>query len=136
MRIIASDIDPHLIARAESGCYRASSLQDLPIGWRERAFAHDDDEFYLNGEFRSGVEFVIGDVRTWAPDATVHLLLCRNLAFTYFDDRAQRKVLRHLTERLRPAGIFLIGKHETLPENSELQPISSKLGIYKKTGAR
>ena len=133
LRVIASDIDPHLVARAESGCYRGSSLLDLPVGWRDRAFTHEGDEFYLNSEFRTGVDFALGDIRTWAPDALFHLILCRNVAFTYFDERAQRKVLQRLKDRLRPGGVLVIGKHEKLPENEDLQPVSSKLGIYRKS---
>ena len=34
LRIIATDIDPQAIRRAERGCYKASSVKELPAEWR------------------------------------------------------------------------------------------------------
>ena len=43
------------------------------------------------------------------------LILCRYVAFTYFAEPLQRKVLAGIPERLRPGAYFVLGTHEQLP---------------------
>ena len=43
------------------------------------------------------------------------LILCRNLAFTYFDVPAQESVAAALASRLGPGGALVVGSHERLP---------------------
>jgi chemotaxis protein methyltransferase CheR len=67
------------------------------------------------------------------PDGSFHLILCRNLAFTYFEPALQQEVLQGIIQRLVPSGILLIGKRESLPDGwqSQLCPISQSR-LYQK----
>ena len=49
------------------------------------------------------------------PDGPFDLILCRNLAFTYFDAAIQATILDGLSRRLCPGGFLVIGSHENLP---------------------
>lgn len=49
------------------------------------------------------------------PEGPFDLVLCRNLALTYFEPRLQMRVTRNLAARLRPGGYLVIGAHEALP---------------------
>lgn len=134
MRIVATDIDAHALRRAERGCYLASSLKDLPREWLTLAFVSAEEGLCLRPEYREAVGFLQQDLRASAPAGPFHLILCRYLVFTYFDDALQREVLQRMTERLIPGGALVIGATETLPEGvSGLAPWSKKqLGIYRK----
>jgi len=114
-QIIATDTDLHILARAEAAVYRPSSLKELPEGWLDLAFDSEGKTFRLKDTFREGVIFHLQDIREDAPEGSFHLILCRNLVFTYFDEERQREVLRRIQERLRPGGELLIGVHEELP---------------------
>lgn len=85
-------------------------------------------------EYREAVRFLQQDLRTSTPAGPFHLMLCRYLVFTYFDDALQREVLQRMTERLIPGRALVIGAVETLPGGvSGLAPWSKKqLGIYRK----
>ena len=78
--------------------------------------------------------FLQQDIRETAPAGPFHLVLCRSLVFTYFDDALQRAILRRMTERLIPGGALVIGALETLPEDvSGLEAWSTRqLGVYRK----
>ena len=133
LRVVATDVDPAVLARARSATYAASSLKDLPSGWCERAFEHSGDQYRLRPEFRRDVELLRQDVRTAWPDTTFHLVLCRNLVFTYFDESLQRQILERILTRLVSAGVLVIGKGESLPQpDVRLTPWSAKLGIYRR----
>ncbi len=43
-------------------------------------------------------------------------MLCRNLAFTYFDAGMQRQTAQRLAGVLRDGGLLVLGAHEQLPE--------------------
>jgi chemotaxis protein methyltransferase CheR len=132
--ILATDIDEQAIARAQRGCYPLSSLRDLPETWRTEGFDQTAEEFWIKPEFRESVTFVEQDIRKAAPEETFHLILCRYLAFTYFDLPLQSQTLRRIVERMRPGGAIVIGKGESLPEGEfGLIAWSEKEGVYRRT---
>jgi hypothetical protein len=73
------------------------------------------------------------DIRLAAPDGPFHIVLCRNLAFTYFDMSPQKKVLGRIFDSLLNEGILVIGIHELLPGGiTYFRPWISNMGIYRK----
>ena len=133
VHIIATDADPIALRRAERGCYPASSLKDLPAEWRANAFDQIADAFCLKADYRRSVTFARQDIRERVPEGPFHLILCRNLVFTYFDDVLQRAAAERIARRLVSRGILVIGKGETIPEGAwGLEPRNTKLGIFCK----
>ena len=133
LTVLATDRDGGLLRRAQAGCYPASSLGDLPVEWVERAFEPRRDVHRLREPYRRGVTFRTHDVRTAQMQGPFDLVLCRNLAFTYFSERAQVATLEHLLHRLRPAGGLIVGIHEGLPEGSwPLEPWGSQRAIFRR----
>ncbi|MFQ5790614.1 MAG: CheR family methyltransferase [Acidobacteriota bacterium] len=136
VRVIATDLDPHLLGRARQACYRPSSLRDVPPDWIPTVFERSGDQYCIRESFRQGVDFLRQDIRYEYPEGPFHLLLCRNLAFTYFDETLQRDVLERTLGRLVPGGAFVIGRQETLPGvETGLSVWCSPLGVYRKLGA-
>lgn len=134
LRIVATDIDPLAIRRAERGCYRPSSVKDVPGHWQAQSFVRVAGELCLKSEYRTSVTFVLQDIRERAPEGLFHLILCRNLVFTYFDEVLQRKTTQMLGGILAPGGILIIGSLESLPDGPwGIQPWSTRLGVYQKT---
>lgn len=135
LRVVATDADPAMIARAQVGCYAHGSLRDVPGDWPTKAFEHSDDRYCVRPVYRDGVSFVQQDIRTQAPDGTFDLVLCRNLAFTYFDESLQRLVLARILTRLAVGGYLLLGRHEKLPDTRALAPIAGCSEILCRTDA-
>jgi len=132
-RVVATDIDRQAIQRAERGCYHTSSMKELPAEWRAQAFVASGEEICLKDEYRASVTFLVQDLRESAPDGLFQLILCRNLAFTYFDETSRTETLLRLTDKLVPGGALIIGKLESLPDGPwEVQPWSKPLGVYRK----
>lgn len=131
--ILATDVDEQAVARAQRGCYPLSSLRDLPESWRTHGFDQTADGFLIKPEFRDSVTFLVQDIRQAAPEETFHLILCRYLAFTYFDAPLQSHTLRQLVERMGAGSALVIGSKEQLPTGeSGLIPWSEKEGIYRR----
>jgi len=131
IKIIATDDDPTMIKRAHAGCYAPGSLKELPRDWLAQAFDQSRDGLCIRPEERQKVVFLEQDVRSTAPDGRFHLILCRNIVFTYFDEASQRQILEKIKERLHPEGALVIGIHESLPRGTTgLRPWSQKEGVY------
>ncbi len=132
LQIVATDVDAALLAAGRKACYRGSSLKDLPRAWTELAFEHNQNGYCLRTPYRQGVHWIEQDIRTAMPEARFDLILCRNLVFTYFDTTLQGELLPKLIDRLEPAGVLVIGKHEVLPEDAyALAEWFPRLGIYR-----
>jgi chemotaxis protein methyltransferase CheR len=133
LRVLATDVDPDNLARAREGCYARSSLKDLPPAYLEQAFVPTDRGWRLHEAYREGVIFLQQDVRRAAPPGPFHLVLCRNAAFTYFDEARQRDALRTIVERLVPGGALVIGSGESLPDDVPgLEVWSEKARVYRR----
>lgn len=52
------------------------------------------------------------------PEGRFHLILCRNLVFTYFALPLQRRILTGIREELLPGGVLVLGRHERLPQDN------------------
>jgi chemotaxis protein methyltransferase CheR len=132
-RIVATDIDPQAIQRAQRGCYPWSSVKELPAEWRAQALVASGEELCLKDEYRAFVTFLVQDLRECAPEGQFQLILCRNFVFTYFDEKLQRRATQRLSDSLGPGGALVIGKTESLPDGLwEIEPWSPKLGTYRK----
>jgi chemotaxis methyl-accepting protein methylase len=55
------------------------------------------------------------------------------VAFTYFDEPAQRRIVSRLAERVTAEGFLIVGRHETLPSDAPFVPYAIGFGIYRRT---
>jgi chemotaxis protein methyltransferase CheR len=134
LQIVATDADAHILERARAAVYQSSSLKDLPLLWRDSAFTKEGGRFSLRSEFRRPVEFRLEDIRRTVPPECFDLILCRNLAFTYFDSDLQREVLTRIEARLLPGSALVVGSHESLPAGTCLKPWPGASCIYQSPG--
>jgi hypothetical protein len=86
--IPATDADGEAIRRAERACYSGSSPKDVPPDWIAEAFTHAPEGFGVKPEYRALVSLQRHDIRTALPEDRFHIVLCRNVVFTYFDEKA------------------------------------------------
>jgi chemotaxis protein methyltransferase CheR len=137
LHILATDADARALERAREGRYPASSLKDLPKDVLAEACIPMAGGFCVKEEYRRLVSFLRQDVREAAPESPFHLILCRNLAFTYFAEGLPREVLERIRGKLVPGGALVTGSRESLPTGaSGFEPWSQTLRVYRKVVAR
>lgn len=139
LEVLGTDIDEQVVERARRGCYPRSSLKELDEGSMEEAFRRSGppgDPFCLAAAYRQAVRFQVQDLREELPEGTFQLILCRNLAFTYYEEALQREVLERLRGKLRADGLLVVGSNETLPEAPpDLEPLGPGGCIWRKARA-
>jgi len=116
LRILGTDIDAILLERAKQACYPRGVLKELPGKWIAEAFAVVGNGYRLKPAITDYVHFEKHDLRSGTPDGDFDLVLCRNQAFTYFDEALQCSAAEILHRSLRDGGALVLGQHESLPD--------------------
>ena len=87
-RILASDLDIEILAKAKRGVYTADEIKSM-IEFKRHNLLQD--------KFETGFD----------------LILCRNVVI-YFTDEAKEQLYRHFFEALKPGGILFVGATESI----------------------
>lgn len=133
LQLTATDADVNMLQRATEASYSFGSLKNLPEGWRKQAFLQHNNAFQLKPEYRTGMRFLLQDVREQMPDEMFDLIMCRNLVCTYYDEALQVKLLEQMAAHLTDHGALVLGIHETMPAGiTKLKAWSERLRIYRK----
>jgi chemotaxis protein methyltransferase CheR len=130
LRILATDAREALLERARRASYPRSSLREVPAEVLESAFTREGSHHVVKAEHRA-VEFRRQDIRRAMPEGTFDIVLCRNVAFTYFSEARQRDVARRIRTRLRPGGFLVVGSHERVPAGSGFSPLSGASHVVR-----
>ncbi len=136
LRVVATDADDAILERARRACFSPGAARSIPAEWVERAFERRDGLLCVRPEIRDDVQLLKQDLRRAMPDGRFEIVLCRNLAFTYFDDELQRRVLEGIGDRVAPGGFLVIGAHESLPAGAAFTPVAGRPPVFRSTSSR
>lgn len=132
LQIFASDLSPDAIATARRGRYPPSIRGEVSAQRLERYFTAHEDYYQINPCIREMVLFAQHDVVLDPPFTRLDLIVCRNLLI-YFDAKLQRRLIPLFHYSLRPGGLLLLGKSETVGRLTNLfAPVESKLRLYRR----
>jgi chemotaxis protein methyltransferase CheR len=135
IQILATDLDQTMLTRARRACFTTSSLKELPEHWRTAAFLQQGALHCVRDHYKQAVMVARHDIRTPPPHGPFDLVMCRNLAFTYFDRDLQRATGARLADVLRPGGALVLGGHEALPKDLHgFEPWSAPHRVYRRVG--
>ncbi|WP_225205631.1 CheR family methyltransferase [Novosphingobium huizhouense] len=135
VRLLASDIATHAIAKAESGTYRAEDLKPVPEPLRRAWTAVSGEDAKIAAEVRNLARFrtlnLLGD---WPMQGRFDVIFCRNVMI-YFDNPTKERLVARFAEMLVQGGWLYIGHSErvTGPALSELAPMGPT--IYRRNAA-
>lgn len=132
--ILATDINENLLKRAGKGRYKKSSLKEVPQEIIGRFFKIENGFYVIDRSIRESVEFRKHDIIHEGAFSGMDIVLCRNLAFTYFSKECQMDVLKKISGSLNEGGYLIIGKDEILPLTypTLFVPIVSIQKVYQK----
>jgi chemotaxis methyl-accepting protein methylase len=134
LSILATDINERLLERGKEGKYKKSSLKEVPKEIFQKFFKIENGFYVLDRSIRERVEFRRHDIIHEDPILGTDIILCRNLAFTYFSKEAQIRVLNKISISLKEKGYLVIGWDESLPLTypTLFIPAYSQEKIYEK----
>jgi chemotaxis protein methyltransferase CheR len=138
LALLATDVDPVSLERAEAGSYPESSLRELPDAFRRKYFRREGNSYRICEGVRRSVQFRKLDLLRGPPPGRYDLILCRNAAFTYFSPGKRLAVAGTFAAALQKGGYLVIGRTENLPwETVDLfEPVFPDGKIYRLRTAR
>lgn len=119
VRILASDIDTDVLARAARGVYSADAIGRLSTNVRERFFLKGTGSnaglVQVKAEAKRLVTFQQINLLhgNWPVRGPLDAIFCRNVMI-YFDKHTQRTVIDRFAAVLRPDGLLFVGHAESL----------------------
>lgn len=121
LRILATDINTEVIAKARRGRYGERSLRFLPPRLLSTYFAPDGaDHYRLSEALASTVEFRVHNLLKQPPPLdSADVIFCRNVMI-YFDKETQRRLVDdYFAPVLDPEGYLCVGHSESLAGTSK-----------------
>jgi chemotaxis methyl-accepting protein methylase len=114
LEMLATDIDPEVLARARAARYPGGALREMEATVRDHWFVPTRGEWQLADRIRELVRFKRQDLLGGEEPGGLDLVLCRYLAFTYYRGDRLLAAARVLHRALRPGGWLMIGRKEGL----------------------
>ncbi|MBF0665790.1 MAG: protein-glutamate O-methyltransferase [Brevundimonas sp.] len=135
VRILATDIDPNMVAEGAAGVYSEEALAPAPVLLRQRYFEkapiQGRDRLSANATLRRLVTFkelnLIGD---WPMRGKFDVIFCRNVVI-YFDDATQERVWSRFTPLMTPGAMLYIGHSERVSGPATARLRTSGLTAYR-----
>jgi chemotaxis protein methyltransferase CheR len=136
VRILATDIDPNMVAEGRVGVYSEEVLSAAPpmlrTRWFDKAPAHGAGQLSANAALRQLVAFkelnLIGD---WPMRGQFDVIFCRNVVI-YFDDATQARVWQRFVPLMTPGATLYIGHSERVSGVAATQLEPCGLTTYRK----
>jgi chemotaxis protein methyltransferase CheR len=113
VRVVATDIDENVIARAKLGIYPERSLQEVPNEMKKKYFTQEGSLYRISDEIKQTVTFKKHNLLADSYGGPYDLIVCRNVLI-YFTEDAKDILYKKFSQALNPQGIFFVGSTEQI----------------------
>jgi chemotaxis protein methyltransferase CheR len=132
IKVLATDIDPNMIAFGQEAIYSDSAAESIPTALRSRWFlSNGSGAFKAGDELRSLVSFRrLNLIGSWPMSGRFQAIFCRNVVI-YFDHDTQAKIWERMAPLLEPGGALYIGHSERVTGSAERLLKSEGITTYR-----
>lgn len=119
IKIIATDLDKQVIAKAKVGLYNDKSILSVPEDLKGKYFTKVGPSYKIADEIKARVEFREHNLLKDSYPTDCHLIVCRNVLI-YFTEEARDDVFRKFNKALCSGGTLFIGSTEQMINHKEI----------------
>ena len=132
VRLLATDIAPHVVESTRRGIYSATTVEPVPARYRAAWMHPVGGDYQIVEEARSLVTArELNLFGHWPMRHQYDAIFCRNVMI-YFDDAAKAELEARFVEMLAPGGYLYIGHSERLIGPAAERMIPCGQTIYRK----
>ncbi|WP_292961842.1 CheR family methyltransferase [Novosphingobium sp. UBA1939] len=135
LKMLATDLAPHVLRQAEAATYPAKDLEPVPQELRRCWTQEADGMATFSDLTRALVRFrILNLLGPWPMRHPFDVIFCRNVMI-YFDAETKEQLVARFADALAPGGYLYIGHSErvTGPAARILRPVGPT--IYRKAAA-
>jgi chemotaxis protein methyltransferase CheR len=135
-RILATDIDTDVLAKATEGTYPAAAMDDVPAAYKPmilpKSARTQATTVTMPEELRALIAFRrLNLMDPWPMRGLFDAVFCRNVMI-YFDGPTKTQLIERFTAQIKPGGFLYIGHSESLlGSHPNLQPMGHT--VYRRT---
>lgn len=122
VRLLATDLDTNMVARAAAGVYPRAAVSELPPHWRNGHFRATDktrEQVAVDDALRERITFrPLNLLHDWPMSGPFDVIFCRNVMI-YFDGPTKARLINRLADLIQPGGWLFIGHSETLLDHQD-----------------
>ena len=112
LRILATDVDPEILKKAEAGIYPEDERKGIPEAMRRFTEPAGPGKFTIAQAPRDLITFGrLNLIEEWPISGPFQVIFCRNVAI-YFDKPTQSRLWGRFGDMLSPGGYLCIGHSE------------------------
>lgn len=119
IKIMATDLDKQVIAKAKVGLYNEKSIAAVPADLKKMYFTQVGASYKISDEIKSRVEFKEHNLLKDPYLTDCHMIVCRNVLI-YFTEEAKNVVFRKYYNSLLSGGVLFIGSTEQIINYKEI----------------
>ena len=125
VRILATDIDPNVVATGRAAVYSEEAIQPVPQSLRDRWMVRvkdgGRDAWGAGEEMRRLVSFrELNLMGNWPMKGKFDAIFCRNVVI-YFDEPTQARMWKRFAPLLNPGGRLYVGHSERVTEMDKFE---------------
>ena len=119
IKILATDIDRTVLAKARMGLYTQSDLDKMPEGVARKWFTKHSDKYQVKDELRQMITFnQLNLLKTWPVKGPFEAIFCRNV-FIYFDKPTQKSIVQKFARVQNSGDHLFIGHSESITDMTD-----------------
>ncbi len=131
-RILASDLDIEILAKAKKGIYTENELKSIKPDRKKKYFdVVEGNKYAVKQEIKSAIEFKRHNLLKDKFETGFDLILCRNVVI-YFTEEAKDQLYANFFTALKPGGILFVGATEAILNFRKLGYTSFQPFFYQK----
>lgn len=131
-RILATDLDIEIIAKAKAAIYTADEIKAMRADRKVKYFTkRPDGKFALKPEIKTCVDFRRHNLLKDRFDTNFDLILCRNVVI-YFTEEAKAELYKNFFNSLKPGGILFVGGTESILNARQIGYTTYKPFFYQR----
>ena len=135
-RILATDLDVEIIAKAKQGIYTADEIRAMRPDRKVKYFTKTPDgKFAIKPEVKSAVDFRRHNLLKDRFETNFDLILCRNVVI-YFTEEAKAELYKNFFNALKPGGILFVGGTESILNARQIGYATYKPFFYQRPGKK
>ncbi len=119
IKIIATDLDKQVIAKAKVGLYSEKSIVAVPDDLKKKFFTKVGPSYVISDDVKARVEFKEHNLLKDSYPMDCHLIVCRNVLI-YFTEEAKDEVFSKFFKSLAKGGMLFIGSTEQIMNYKEI----------------
>ncbi|MDD5301819.1 MAG: PAS domain S-box protein [Elusimicrobia bacterium] len=129
-QVFATDVNPAVIEKARAGLYTKKMAGGVSPERLRRFFIKTEDGYRVVPAIRERCVFAVQNLVQDPPFTNLDLISCRNLLI-YLGPTLQDKALQIFQYALKPRGILMLGRSETIGDHSgRFSPLDLKGKVF------